>query len=250
VLLPFFILASSGFNVFQPEWWATLLLLGSVALLLRRMTLAAIALALVAMLFRETFALWLLVLAALLTVAAWRWSAPWRQALVAWCALAAGVAFFGVHVILAGAYISHPAIGSVFGYLAGNVGQSLDVKFFSPMFYIGFPYALPLAGFGYLGVGFDGVARLFALVLPLGMAGCWVAFADEALARYATVAYLALFGLFFLAVGATGQYWGQNVIPLALVGTVALLASLDKAVDSRTWKPTLILTVTGTEAAA
>jgi hypothetical protein len=244
VLTPYFIVASSTFNALQPEWWATLLLLCSFALLVRKLTLPALALALTAMLFRETFGLWLLVLAVLLTLAAWRWRAPRRDAVVAWGALAAGLAFIGAHWVMGSAYVISQPAGGLIAYLTSNSGQPLDVKFFSQMFYLGFPYAVILAPLGYFGAGFGGLARLFALIPPLGMTGYWLALRESPLPRYAAVFYIAAFTLFCLIVGATGQYWGQNVIPLALAGIVALLACLDRAADVDAWKPTAILTST------
>lgn len=236
VLTPITILLGNGFNAFLPDWWALLSMLASVALLVRRKVWLALGFGLLAMLFRETTGLWLAAVAVALSWAAVRSEESRGQAIAAWAVLVGGIAAFLAHTMLAGRHVIRINQGGVLTYLAANSGQGLDLKFFAPILYASLPYVLVWAPTGYLGLGVAGAMRLFSTIVPIGIAGWWVALRRCTVARLSVVGYMAVYTAYLLTIGGSGQYWGQLLTPLALIGLTLLLACLRDVVNPESWK--------------
>jgi hypothetical protein len=225
VLYPGMVMLAAVFNPLLPEFWAMLLLFASFFLLVRGKFVAAGILGLTAVLFRETFGAWLLalVLASLVFSVADRRYLK-RAALFAGL-LGVGVVAYLVHVAAGSSYV----IGSTGSYLANylltSASQPLDIKLLSPASYLMFSY------------GFFTFPT--AWLIPFGIAGLWVGLRRAPMARVASVLYVALFVAYFLVIGASGQYWGQAVMPLVLVGCTLFLASIDRLGKRASW--TLVL---------
>jgi hypothetical protein len=214
-LFPLMVVHMVWYNLFQPDWWAALMLIYSAAFLVRKRFIPAASFALAAALFREVFALYLVVL---LTVAAVFWL---RKKLAGRDVAALGAAF----VVFAAAYAAHyMAEAPYMGNLAGKdstlantlslMGQPLATKFIGPTSYLMFPYG-------------DAVVPAFVLVI-VGAVGLFLLLRDSGPARFALSGYLLVFLAFLAIVGASSSYWGQDFSMLAVTGCAVLLAGSDR----------------------
>ena len=224
-LFPVLLLATSWHNIFFPDWWMALALLASVALWVRGHFYPALAAALLAALFREVAAFWLV---ALLAYAAVRFvrerrTATGRSALTALGVAAACFAAFAVlywlHLRAAATVIAPdlPSPETFVGRLRRSAAAPLVSRFVTPTEYMLFPYgrfvlpgvvfllASPVAWWFALRRGTSPSPPLSAAVLP---------------------GYLAFLIAFTATVGATSSYWGQGYMPLAIAGIAAVVAVL------------------------
>jgi hypothetical protein len=212
---PFLLGGTVWINIFLPDWWAALALLGSVLLLVRRDFLLAGVLALLAALFRETATLWLLVLFAGAVWFRLRGGRAWTKRAVAYGAMLAafGVAWtlhYRAGTPLIAAVHVQRSVGSI---LSGSAARPFVQRFEQPAAYIMLPYgwyAYPASVFLLLQLGgFLGALRErpYVRALVLGFALSWM--------------------LATATIGGTSSYWGQLYMPTALVGTAALLARPD-----------------------
>jgi hypothetical protein len=217
-LFPSLMMHTTWFNVLHPDWWAALAVLYSAMLLIRGREVAAVVFAMVAALTRETTISWLVVVFSVSVVMSFRKRASWRLPVIG----------AGGFVLFAAAYVLHyfgarPLFGAIDSagsttlgaLLVGNFGRGLARNFLAPTSYMMVPYGL-----------FTVQTWPF---LALGIAGFWWGTRGTGLARWAICGYLTAFGVLFLTIGATSSYWGQQVMPLALVGTAALMSTTDEA---------------------
>jgi hypothetical protein len=168
---------------------------------------------------RETMLLWAVVLIAVAVVRAWR-TREWRVPIVYAALTGVFLGAFLLHLSLAKDFIKSGAAATpFFQYITAIARSGLEHNFLQPTSYLGLPYGL----FAF---------PLFPLLLT-GIAGFVLVLADRPWARWAAAGYLAAEGLYYLTLGATSSYWGQHVMPLALIGTAALLAYADRALLPR-----------------
>ena len=223
-LFPLCVVHMAWLNLFMPDWWAALMLGYSAALLVGRRFMAAAALALVAVLFREILVFWL---AVLIAAACWQWL---RKRLAVRYPLAFGGAFVAFVLAYAAHYFLELPYQAAMTGNEGTLGRLLTAsafplsqKFFGPTSYLMFPYG-------------DAVVPAFLLVLS-GAAGFFLVIRDNELARTAIPAYLLIFLAFLFVVGASSSYWGQDLSLLAVTGTAVLLAGLDRLGWKRVREP-------------
>ncbi|MDO8881049.1 MAG: hypothetical protein Q7W44_09685 [Coriobacteriia bacterium] len=212
VLYPVMLLSTVWLNVFQHDWWTALAVLASVFALSRKQLVVAMCFALLATLMREVMVVWLVILTVGAFMAA-RKDASARKAVVAGAILLAifGVALF-VHYGAAQSIISDAATGTDGGaFLVKNMGRPLEVKVLPATSYMMFPYGM-----------FSFPAAVF---LPLGIVGLWYALRRDRWLAWLAASLPAFWLVFYLVVGPSSSYWGQHVMPLALIGTALLLVS-------------------------
>ena len=97
----------------------------------------------------------------------------------------------------------------------------MSVRLLSPVSYLMYPY------------GFFRFSMLW--FVPLGIIGLWVGLRRMPMARVTAALYAALFSGYLVAFGAPSQYWGQALMPLLVIGTAMLLASLDALGQPASW---------------
>lgn len=217
-VFPSLLLHTVWYNVLHPDWWATLALLFAAVFLALDRPIVCGAFLLAACLMRETMLLWAAVVFAIMCVRAWR-ERRWTVPLIYAGMFAAFVAEFVLHLRTAKDFIQTGASSTpFFAYISNNAGMGVIHKFLAPTSYLVLPY------------GFYSFPAY--LLLPLGAAGFYFALADRPWARAATVGFIAAEALYYLTLGATSSYWGQHVMPLAIMGTAALLAVADRALPS------------------
>lgn len=136
-----------------------------------------------------------------------------RSAVFAVLSAAFGAAF-AMHVSLASSIVSPHASPSaaVLSLLTGWNLQSLAARFAAPGSYLAFPY-----GFGLLPP---------FLMLFLQLPGFWHSLRPSP-ARFAVLGYAVSWLLFTLVIGTMSTYWGQEFLPLAVVGSGLSLACAD-----------------------
>jgi hypothetical protein len=216
MLYPGLLLHTVWFNIFFPDWWAALALLGSAVLLVARRYWAAGALAFLAVVFREVAGFYLLVMIVAGAICRIRGAREW---------LARTLAYAGGLLAAAGLFAWHYASGLRFftpqpqaafdplGAFAANRTRGYDWKLLAPTSYLMLPY------------GMYAVPAL--LLMPASAAGFWFALPKGSAERFALAGYQVAMLALFLTVGATSSYWGQLVMPLAVMGTGLLLARAD-----------------------
>lgn len=199
-------------NVFFPDYWAALALLGSMLVLLRRRFVLAGALALAAALFREPAALWLAVLLASAVVFRLRGAREWGGRALAFAGMLAAFAVaYALHLHAAAAIVGTPAHAvSIAEILRVSASRPLAARFVAPASYVMYAY-----GFYQLPAWLFLFAQLPGLALVLR---------SEPHVRILALAFAGLWLAFTLTIGGTSSYWGQLYMPMALAGTAALLA--------------------------
>lgn len=213
LLYPMFMLQSAWANIFMPDFWAGLAMLVSLSLLIRKQLIGAIAVALIAALFRETLVFWL---GALLVYSALRVkSSPGgrRDLIVAASSTVVFAALYALHFYQAGQIIAEQVNTGAGGFIArlqASAATPVEVRFLSPLSYMMWPY-----GF----FRFPG-----AWVAAAGVVGWAMTFGRQHALRWVIVAYAAFWMLYYATVGAASGYWGQQVLPFYLVGLALLLA--------------------------
>ena len=110
---PALMMHAGGVNPLLPEWWAMVALLGGFFAIVRGHDLAAGVFGLAAVLFRETFGVWLLSLGLAATLFALRDPRVWRKVAVYAALLAAGVAGYLIHAAAARATSSLSRAGDL-----------------------------------------------------------------------------------------------------------------------------------------
>jgi len=214
-LFPLFAVHMAWFNLFQPDWWAALMVMYSAAFMIRRRYIASAVFALFAVLFREILVIYLL---AVLGVAFGLWlrkKLAGRDVAAFGVALVAFIAAYAAHYITEAPYLGAVAVkeGTLDSILS-VASKPLWLKFMGPTSYLMFPYG-------------DAVVPAFILVI-LGAVGVFLVLRDTGLARLALPAYLVCFLVFLATIGATSSYWGQDFSPLAVTGCAILLAGSDR----------------------
>jgi hypothetical protein len=222
-LMPLLLFMTLGFNVFFADYWAALCALASVVVLLRKQWVASAVLALLAAACREALLPWLLILAA---CAVWFW---WRSGRTReWAVRAAAcsglsilfAAAYAFHVRTAAAYIG-TSLASPVDHFLGRVSADLTFKVLSPTSYMMFPY-------GHFSV--PGV--VLWLAAPLGF---WLALRSETQVRAAVLLFSGFWIGWYFVFGPSSSYWGQHVLPVAVVGFALLLASIDQGCSRIAW---------------
>ena len=229
---PMLLMHAGGLNPLYPEWWALLALLAGFLAMVRGHFVAAGVFGLTAIVFRETFAVWLLALALSSAMFALRDRRVWRRvALYGGLLVGGGVAYL-LHVAIGSRYVVSKAGGSLGAYLSSASSRDVAIRLLSPVSYLMYPY---------------GSFRFSMLwFLPLGIIGLWVGLRRVPEARLAASLYALLFCGYLIAFGAPSQYWGQAVMPILVIGTAMLLASLDALSARSSW----VMRLTPAESAA
>ena len=111
--------------------------------------------------------------------------------------------------------------GGLAAYLVGGAAKDMSVRLLSPVSYLMYPY------------GFFRFSMLW--FVPLGIIGLWVGLRRVPMARVTASLYAALFCTYLIAFGAPSQYWGQALMPLIVIGTAMLPASLDALGQPASW---------------
>ncbi len=225
LVYPSLLLHSIWFNVFFPDWWATLVLALSIIAMLKERYWTAGALGLAAALFREIMAVWLLVILAAACVKWLRDRSAWRLLAGYSATLAAFGGAFAWHYSAGARYTARATVeqsGSfVQGALAASAGLGLMDKLLKAPSYLLLPY------------GFYAVPGY--LFLPAGSAGFFSITKPGSVARLALTGFpLAMLAL-YVVTGATSSYWGMHVMPFAILGTAALVANADE-ISLRVWE--------------
>ena len=220
VLFPGLMLHTVWLNIFFPDWWAALAILGSALLLLGRRYWEAGVLAVLAILFRETAGAWALALTAGAVFLWLRGQREWRAKAIAYIAgMVGAVALFAVHYVSGLPYFvrnENTSSFSLISMLAPNVSATLDWKLMGPTSYLMQPYGL--------------YAFPTAFVLPAASAGFWLSLPTGSIERLVLTVYPLMMLLYLLIIGATSSYWGQIVMPVGLIGAALLFARADRLV--------------------
>lgn len=215
--MPYVLFMTLSMNVFFPDFWAALLAVCALALIMRRQWLAGAATFLFAAAVRETLGPALAVLAVSLVIV-WLRSGRGREWLVRAGFFAVGTAlwlgFERIHEAL-GARFMAVAYRSSFQVLVGTMQtRTLTEKVIGATQYLVFPY------------GFYQVPGMVTLLLaPLGF---WALLASRKDVRLVVVGYMLFWIAFLFVVGATSSYWGQVIMLPSLVGLGGLLMSADR----------------------
>ncbi len=121
---------------------------------------------------------------------------------------------YPLHYIKASQYIAKNNLNQILFSIISNWNIEKLIKgFLAPTCYMMFPY-----GF------FKFPPFLFMLFAMLGF---YSLLKNDLLIGAASFFYILFWTIFFLTVGASSSYWGQYVMPLAILGTALLLGSLD-----------------------
>ena len=225
-IFPFFVTqATTATSMLQPEWWATLAVLGGFLALVSGRPLSAGLLGLVAVTFRETSGVWLLAMGACAVVFALHDRRAWRWVAAYFGLLAIGVAMYAIHVAVASRYVIHPTNSSVVGYLLYPSGVSVLRQLGPPLEYLMVAYGSSLASTLWL--------------VPAGLVGLWIGLRRVPSARLSAMVYVTVFLIYFAVLGVKGPYWGQLVTPLLVMGAGLAIASADRIMDPATWRVSL-----------
>lgn len=238
---PYLLVSTIWHNIFFPDWWAALMVLLSVAMLLRRRWITAAVFALAAAVFREVLAPWLAIIAggyALFWFSARRArraggagggaegakdaqdageaeARPWLiRTGVAVAFLVAFALQYWLH-LRAGAKVVAVNFGNPATRFFGLVGESIARKFLQPTSYMMFPYgSFQIGGW---------------VVLVLAIGGALLVLARHWRVQALVVGYLVFWTAWYMVFGVSSSYWGQHVMPVAVAGAAMLAASADRA---------------------
>lgn len=230
LVYPWFIAHATWVNLFFPDYWASMLALASMLLVLRERWLAAGVAALAAALCREVAAIWIafLIIGALAALLD-RTDTRARRDLLFYlgCVAAFSLAVY-LHRGPAGALIATTVTAiPVSEMLATSAARSLRERFVAPGGHVMYPYGFflfPPAG--------------LVILAPLGF---WFSLRRGPRRVLATVLAACLFWLAFtLTIGAPSSYWGQQYTALAVLGSTALFAWLAHANPSASPRETAL----------
>jgi hypothetical protein len=224
---PAMMMHTAWINILHPDWWGMLCVMFSMLAVLRRWFVAAGVLALAAALFRELLVIWLIML---LVVAAYQ---ALRSKEKGW--LRAAVAMLVLLVLFVPAYTVHwnktltlvdskaPLHGGTDGtgptgivYVLRSVilprQNPIEHRLFQPTSYLMYPY---------------GSFRFPNWILmPLGVLGLWMGLRRDRPVALLIAGYVFFWFCYYLFIGPTLSYWGQMVMPLAVMGTGMLATGL------------------------
>jgi hypothetical protein len=215
--MPYVLFMTLGLNIFFPDYWATLVVVCALALIMRQRWIPGAAALLLAAAIRETVGPTLVVLAFAMLVG-WLREGRGREWLVRAGAFAgaatAWLTFERVHEILGARFMAVPYPSSASFLLALARTRTLFEKLISPTQYLVFPY------------GFYKVPGLaFLLAAPLGFRAF---LAPNRAVRFTVVSYSLFWIVFLFSLGASSPYWGQAVMLPSVVGVGGLLACADR----------------------
>jgi hypothetical protein len=213
-LFPLCVVHMAWFNLFHPDWWASLMLMYSAAFLVAKRFKTSAVFALLAAMCREVVVFYLLVV---LAVGAVRWLLKREsvRAVVPFAvALAVFVVAFGAHYLAEAPYIVLKSGGSTLAEIIQVSTRPLSSKLFGPTSYLMLPYG-------------DGVVPGF-VVDVIGTLGLFFVLRRSGYARWALAGYLVFFLGFMAILGASSTYWGQDISALGVVGCAVLVAGLDR----------------------
>jgi hypothetical protein len=212
-LYPLLTVQIGSFNLFHPDWWATMMLMLGAAFLVRKRFTAAAVFALLAVIFREVLIFYLLVLIATGVVFWLRRKVSTREV----AGFAIGLVVFAVayaaHYFAEAPYIVLKSHKSTLDTILAFARLPMSAKFLGPTSYLMFPYG-------------DAVVPAFLLVI-VGAVGFLLVLRGSDFARWALPSYLFVFLAFLALIGASSTYWGQDVTTLGVTGCAVLLAGLD-----------------------
>jgi hypothetical protein len=223
LLLPYVLFMTMSWNVFFPDFWAALLTVCGLALVLRRQWLASAAVLLAAAAVRETLGPALAVFAGLLVIA-WLRNGRGREWLVRAGAFTGAAASWlaseRIHELLGSRFMAVRGLSSLQLLLATAQTRRLGAKLVVPTRYLLFPYDFVFA---------YAIRRVLGLgVLLLAPLGFWAVLASRKDVRLVVVGYTLFWIGFMATVGATSSYWGQVVMLPSLIGVACLLMSADR----------------------
>jgi hypothetical protein len=219
-MYPLMLAQGATVNVFFPDWWAVLAIVFAIALLAAELPEAAAIVTLFGTIFRFLALPMLAVIEFTALVMLSRKTERRRMAILAGITFACFAVFavmWQQHTATALQFIeSGTTSGSLFsGLVSGFATRDVATRLLAPSAYYMYAY-----GFG-----------LFAPVLlfPTGFAGFLIAMRRGRFAQVALSLYVAGWFLFLAVVGPSSMYWGQLYTMALVIGTAALLATLDTA---------------------
>jgi len=221
IIFPFFVTQAIGMSMQQPEWWATLAVLGGFLALVGGRPLSAGLLGLVALTFRETSGVWLLAMGVCAVLFAFRNRRAWRWVAIYAGLLAVGIAVYARHVAEASRYVVNGNIGAVVGYLLNAPGSSALQRLAAPV--------------EYLMVAYGSSFMSLLWLVPVGLVGLWIGLRRVPSARLSATLYVFVFCVYFAVLGVLGPYWGQLITPLLIIGMGLAIASADQLMEPDTW---------------
>jgi hypothetical protein len=212
LLFPFLLMCTAWANMYFPDWWAGLAVLFSVMFQIRKRYIVAGVLALLAGIFRDVALIWLAILLINALVRGWRHGAKWWRLAALYAALMAGFFVLYFWHLRAGApYVApQPGAGTIGQRLVASAAAGLGQRFFAPAAYMMVPYGTLIGK--------------RALPLFVQLAGWWLVLRRNNAARAPVLAFALFWIVFTATIGAASSYWGQMYMPVALVGSAALLA--------------------------
>lgn len=214
-LFPLFVVHMAWFNLFMPNWWAALMLMYSAVFLVRKQYIWSAGFALVMVLFRETFVVYLIVVLGAAALLWLRKKLAGRDVVPFGITLGAFVAAYAAHYVTEAPYLGDVAVKEgTLSYAKALAARPFELRFFGATSYLMFPYG-------------DAVLPAFVLTLA-GAMGLAVVLRESDLARLALPAYLLVFLAILAIIGASSSYWGQDFSMLAVTGCAVLLAGLDR----------------------
>ena len=225
IIFPFFVTQSIGMSMQQPEWWATLAVLGGFLALVGGRPLSAGLLGLVAVTFRETSGVWLLAMGACAVLFAFRDRRAWRWVATYAGLLAVGIVVYARHVAEASRYVANGNNGAVIGYLLNAPGSSALQRLARPVEYLMVAYGSSLTSLLWL--------------VPVGLVGLWIGLRRVPSARLSGTVYVVVFCAYFAVLGVLGPYWGQLITPLLIIGMGLAIASADQLREPDAWRLSL-----------
>jgi hypothetical protein len=215
--MPYALFMTLGLNIFFPDYWATLVVVCALALIMRQRWIPGTAALLLAAAIRETVGPTLVVLAFAMLVG-WLREGRGREWLVrAGTFVGAAAVWLGferVHEMLGARFMAVPYPSSPSFLLALARTRTFFDKVISPTQYLMFPY------------GFYKVPGLaFLIAAPVGFRAF---LAPDRAVRFTVVSYSLFWIAFLFALGASSPYWGQAVMLPSIVGVGGLLACADR----------------------
>ena len=212
VLFPFLLMCTSWVNLFLPDWWAGLAILFSVMLQVRKRYVWAGVFALLAGIFRDVALIWLAILLLWAIYRGWREGAKWWRLAALYSALMLGFfALYFMHLRAGAPYVAPQPNGlDIKGRLAASAATSFGQRFIAPTEFMMIPYGTLIGK--------------HALPLFAQLPGWWLVLRRNRGALVPVLAFAVFWIVFSATIGATSSYWGQMYMPIALVGSAALLA--------------------------
>jgi hypothetical protein len=221
---PWLLAHGSTINVFFPDWWAALAVVFAIALIAADLPEAAVVVAAFGAILRFLSLPLLGVVVVAAVVLLLRKQDRKRMAIVIGVAIASlGVfaVFWEQNIAIASRYIAATTTtastaGSYFsGLLGAFTGRDMVLRLLAPTAYYMYAYGFSLIP--------------LVLLFPLALIGFLIAMRRSRLAQISLPLFVAGWFVYLVAFGPSSTYWGQVYTSALVIGTAALLATLDTA---------------------